>query len=418
MASALTRSLPSGKELTTSASTAGEASAPPTPWIARAASSIPAVVARPPASEASVKMVRPAMNMRRRPRMSPARPPSNSSPPNVSVYPFITQDRLVEEKCRPFWMCGRAMFTTVASRMIMSCAPSMMVSARFLRPCLRLGAADATDMLVLIRLSPMYDEERFGGPLRLLYGDSLRLANWISEAMSTAKDVSVADDDVARNEVSPGGCWDEPGSKMRADARRSRIKLLEAATAAFAEHGADAPLDDIARRAGVGIGTLYRHFPTRTDLQAAVYRSQVLTVCAAADELIVTVPPEEAFFGWVRAMAGYLATKRGLSRALIEAVGKDSELISGCWVAMRESTDRLLAHAQQAGVLRADISAQDVLRLVHGITIATEQTPDDDEPLLRLPRPVKRPCGRAGTRPARGHGHGRRTRSNLSFTMT
>src|ERR1700721_1345627 len=175
--------------------------------------------------------------------------------------------------------------------------------------------------------------------------------------MSTAKDVSVADDDVARNEVSPGGCWDEPGSKMRADARRSRIKLLEAATAA------GAPLDDIARRVGVGIGTLYRHFPTRTDLQAAVYRSQVLTVCAAADELIVTVPPEEAFFGWGRAMAGYLATKRGLSRALIEAVGKDSELISGCWVAMRESTDRLLAHAQQAGVLR----------LIHGITIATEQ---------------------------------------------
>ena len=119
---------------------------------------------------------------------------------------------------------------------------------------------------------------------------------------------------------------------MRADARRSRAKLLEAATAAFAEHGADAPLEDIARRAGVGIGTLYRHFPTRTDLQAAVYRSQVDAVCAAADELIATVPPEQAFFGWVRAMAGYLATKRGLSRALIEAVGRDSELISGCWV--------------------------------------------------------------------------------------
>src|ERR1700683_2086711 len=114
---------------------------------------------------------------------------------------------------------------------------------------------------------------------------------------------------------------------------------------AFAEHGADAPLDDIARRAGVGIGTLYRHFPTRTDLQAAVYRSQVFAVCEAADELVATVPPAEAVLG------------RG--RALIEAVGKDSELISGCWVAMRDSTDRLLAHAQQAGVLRTDISAHD-----------------------------------------------------------
>jgi AcrR family transcriptional regulator len=202
--------------------------------------------------------------------------------------------------------------------------------------------------------------------------------------MSTADDASVADDDVPRTDVTQPGCWDEPGGKMRADARRSRVKLLEAATAAFAEHGADAPLDDIARRAGVGIGTLYRHFPTRTDLQAAVYRSQVLSVCEAADELVATVAPEQAFFGWVRALTGYLTTKRGLSRALIEAVGKDSELISGCWVAMHESTDRLLAHAQKAGVLRADISSQDVLRLVHGITIATEQSPADTDRLLAL----------------------------------
>ena len=170
-----------------------------------------------------------------------------------------------------------------------------------------------------------------------------------------------------------------------------RAKLLEAATAAFAEHGADAPLDDIARKAGVGIGTLYRHFPTRTDLQAAVYRSQVLAVCEAAAELIITVPPEQAFFGWVRAMAGYLATKRGLSRALIEAVREAS--ISGCWMAMRDSTDRLLAHAQQ-GVLRADISAQDVLRLVHGITIATEQAPSDTDRLLALVLDGLRPSDR------------------------
>src|SRR5215472_7113353 len=91
--------------------------------------------------------------------------------------------------------------------------------------------------------------------------------------------------------------------RMRADARRSRAKLLEAATAAFAEHGADAPLEDIARRAGVGIGTLYRHFPTRTDLQAGVFRSQVDAVCSTADELIGTVSPEQAFAGSVRAIA-------------------------------------------------------------------------------------------------------------------
>jgi len=175
---------------------------------------------------------------------------------------------------------------------------------------------------------------------------------------------------------------DEP--RMRADARRSRAKLLEAATIAFAENGADAPLEDIARRAGVGIGTLYRHFPTRTDLQAGVFRSQVDAVCETADELIGTVSPEQAFAGSVRAIAGYLITKRGLARALMDSLGKDSELISACSLRMRATLDRLLAHAQQAGVLRPDVSAQDVLRLVHGIVMATETAPQDTDRLLGM----------------------------------
>ena len=170
--------------------------------------------------------------------------------------------------------------------------------------------------------------------------------------------------------------------RMRADARRSRAKLIEAATIAFAEHGADAPLEDIARRAGVGIGTLYRHFPTRTDLQAGVFRSQVDAVCTTADELIGTVSPEQAFAGSVRAIAGYLVTKRGLARALIDSLGRDSELISVCSLRMNDTVDRLLAHAQGAGVLRPDISAKDVLRLVHGIVMACEQSPKDTDRLL------------------------------------
>jgi AcrR family transcriptional regulator len=172
--------------------------------------------------------------------------------------------------------------------------------------------------------------------------------------------------------------------RMRADARRSRAKLLEAATVAFAEHGADAPLDDIARRAGVGIGTLYRHFPSRVDLQAAVYRSQVQTVCATADELIVTATPEQAFAGWVTAMAGYLVTKRGLSSSLIASLGRESELLSSCWMAMRDAADRLLKNAQEAGVMRADVTADDVLRLVHGIVVTCERAPDQTGRLLAL----------------------------------
>jgi AcrR family transcriptional regulator len=172
--------------------------------------------------------------------------------------------------------------------------------------------------------------------------------------------------------------------RMRADARRSRVKLLAAATAAFAEGGADAPLDDIARRAGVGIGTLYRHFPTRLDLQAAVYRSQVQTVCEAADELLVSTDPEHALIGWVHALGAYLVTKRGLASALIGAVGKDSELMNGCMAAMRDAADRLVRNAKQAGVLRADVAAHDLLRLVHGIAVATEQSPEDTDRLMAL----------------------------------
>ena len=175
-----------------------------------------------------------------------------------------------------------------------------------------------------------------------------------------------------------------PPGKLRADARQNHARLVVAATEAFAEKGADAPLEDIARRAGVGIGTLYRHFPTRLDLQAAVFRSQVGAVCGRGDELLNTAPPDQAFAAWIRSLAAYLVTKRGLSRALIEAVGAESELISTCWVAMRETTQRLLASAQQAGSVRADVDASDVMRLIHGVTVSTEKQPERADMLLSV----------------------------------
>src|SRR5689334_16425430 len=170
-----------------------------------------------------------------------------------------------------------------------------------------------------------------------------------------------------------------PAEQLRADAR-----LIGAATAAFAERGADAPLEDIARRAGVGIGTLYRHFPTRLDLQAAVFRSQVEAVCGEGDALLEKAPPGQAFAAWMRSLAGYLVTKRGLSHALIEAVGIESELISSCWMAMRQTTERLLANAQEAGVIRSDVDATDVMRLVHGVTVSTEKAPERSDMLLSV----------------------------------
>ena len=175
-----------------------------------------------------------------------------------------------------------------------------------------------------------------------------------------------------------------PADQLRSDARQNHARLIAAATAAFAEKGADAPLEDIARRAGLGIGTLYRHFPTRLDLQAAVFRSQVSTVCGEGDALIETLPPEQAFSGWVRSLAGYLVTKRGLSHALIEAVGIESELITSCWMAMRQTTERLLANAQQAGVIRLDVDATDVVRLVHGVVVSTEKAPERSDMLMTI----------------------------------
>jgi AcrR family transcriptional regulator len=175
-----------------------------------------------------------------------------------------------------------------------------------------------------------------------------------------------------------------PTEHLRADARQNRARLITAATETFAEKGADAPLEEVARRAGVGIGTLYRHFPTRLDLQAAVFRTQVSTVCGRGDALLETAPPGQAFAAWIRALASYLVTKRGLSRALIEAVGVESELITSCWMAMRETTERLLVNGQQAGVIRPDVTATDVMRLIHGVAVSTEKEPDRADLLLSI----------------------------------
>jgi AcrR family transcriptional regulator len=175
-----------------------------------------------------------------------------------------------------------------------------------------------------------------------------------------------------------------PAEQLRSDARQNRARLITAATQAFAEKGADAPLEDIARRAGVGIGTLYRHFPSRLDLQAAVFRTGVRDICNKGEALSHGDSPERAFADWTRALAAYLVTKRGLSRTLIDSVGIESELITSCWTIMRETTDRLLADAQRAGVIRPDVTAVDVMRLVHGVAVSSEKDPERTNHLLSI----------------------------------
>jgi AcrR family transcriptional regulator len=176
---------------------------------------------------------------------------------------------------------------------------------------------------------------------------------------------------------------------MRADAQRNYDRLLSAAVAAFAEHGADdVSLEEIARRAGVGIGTLYRHFPTRQALLEAVYRDQVEALRARADELARSDSPSDALADWLRALSAFSATKHNLTSALLATLGKDSSLMSDCGKVICDAADDLLDQAKRAGVVRADVDARDVIRLVHGVNLATRSAPSDPGQADRLLRVV------------------------------
>ena len=164
---------------------------------------------------------------------------------------------------------------------------------------------------------------------------------------------------------------------MRADAQRNYARLLEAAGAAFVSRGADdVSLEEIARRASVGIGTLYRHFPTRQALLEAVYLDQVESLGARAAELLASAPPGDALAGWMRALVKFSSTKRSMMSALAATLGTDSELLSACTTQIRGSAESLLARAKQAGVVRPDADAGDLIRLVHAVNIATEKSAD------------------------------------------
>jgi AcrR family transcriptional regulator len=172
---------------------------------------------------------------------------------------------------------------------------------------------------------------------------------------------------------------------MRADAKRNYEKLVTAAAEAFAEHGADdVSLEEIAKRAGVGIGTLYRHFPNRQPLLEAVYRDQVQALRARAEELVATKPPAEALATWLRDLVAFGRTKRMLTSAMLTTVKQDSEVMTSSRQMMRRAAADILSGAQQAGVVRADADPADLMRLVHAISMTTEWAGDDNEQADRL----------------------------------
>jgi AcrR family transcriptional regulator len=166
--------------------------------------------------------------------------------------------------------------------------------------------------------------------------------------------------------------------RMRADARRNYELLVATAAEAIAERGADdVSLEEIARRAGVGIGTLYRHFPSRPSLLEAVFRDQVEALARQADELAVSPSPASALEEWLRAMIAFGRTKRSLSTSLVATLGKDSEIYSQCSQLMRDSTALMFDRAQEAGLIRRDVLPADVMRLVHGLIMVENAAPGD-----------------------------------------
>jgi AcrR family transcriptional regulator len=177
----------------------------------------------------------------------------------------------------------------------------------------------------------------------------------------------------------------QAGLSKRADARRNYDRLLAAAAAAFAEHGADdVSLEEIARRAGVGIGTLYRHFPARQSLLEAVYKDQVDALDTLGGKLLTAESPGQALGEWMRAFVAFGRTKRSLSSALVETIGRNSELMSACSMILRSRADELLGRAQQAGEARPEVRTVDMFRLTHGLIMATEAEPSDPDQPDRL----------------------------------
>ncbi len=169
----------------------------------------------------------------------------------------------------------------------------------------------------------------------------------------------------------------------RADARRNYEKVLAAAREAFAEGGESTALEEIARRADVGIGTLYRHFPSRQALLEAVYLDEVEDLCRSAAE-VDDADPWEALNSWFERFIAYLATKRALAAELLNYMDKDASLFKASRASLFAAGEPLLERAQKAGVVRKDVTIAEVIQMVMGIGKIPTGDPAQTAHLLRI----------------------------------
>jgi AcrR family transcriptional regulator len=173
------------------------------------------------------------------------------------------------------------------------------------------------------------------------------------------------------------------GRKPRTDAQRNRERLLEVAKEAFTRSGGNASLDDIAKQAGVGPGTLYRHFPTREELLEAVYRTEVEKLAAAERKFAETLPPIEALRAWMLLFVDYIATKQIIAPALNTLVGGHSKVFESSYGQIWEAIRALVKRAIKSGDIRKDLDPIDLLRALIGVAnVAT--SPDWQQSARRL----------------------------------
>jgi AcrR family transcriptional regulator len=171
--------------------------------------------------------------------------------------------------------------------------------------------------------------------------------------------------------------------KPRTDAQRNRNRILEAAKEAFTRLGGNASLDDIARQAGVGPGTLYRHFPTRDALIEAVYRAEVEKLAAAAPDFAERMPPLEALRAWMRLFVDHIAEKQIIAPALNTLVGGPSKLYEGSRGQIGRAIEMLVKRAIKSGEIRRDLDPFDLLRALIGVSHVAS-SPDWQQSAKRL----------------------------------
>lgn len=174
------------------------------------------------------------------------------------------------------------------------------------------------------------------------------------------------------------------GRALRADARRNQERLIDAARKVFADQGGGASMEAIAKQAGVGVGTLYRHFPKRIDVVEAVYRDDVDNLIGVADRGLSELEPWEAVEAWLRAFVDYGRAKRTFLNELHEAFEKNPDLKPTSRLRTIAACDKLLKRAQEAGAARTDINGEDLMQLVSPMCINATLTQEQGERLLNM----------------------------------